>query len=232
MAKLLVSMMPRSGRRYVEPFGGRGNVFWIAATELDFQEWHINDIRTAPWFAAIRAQGNDLIVPSNTRMEYLERWAAYKQGCPYATMLEPFLTYSGAGFGAGGYRSNEKGGSGSSGFRQSIRMAHHIMQAVNPLVTDRDYKHVLDGLGADDFVYLDPPYLDSRVTAYGPEDLDHTEMVSLLLTAKCRWMLSEYDQPIYRKAFGAPILKQPATTRHGKSRQECVWTSADFQRLQ
>ena len=38
LRKWLVSMMPREGRRYIEPFAGRGNVFWLAACALRFRE--------------------------------------------------------------------------------------------------------------------------------------------------------------------------------------------------
>jgi hypothetical protein len=59
-------------------------------------------------------------------MEYNKRLADSKNECPYARMLEPFLTYSGAGFGSGSFRSNKYGGSTQGGFQQSIRMAQHI----------------------------------------------------------------------------------------------------------
>jgi site-specific DNA-adenine methylase len=225
MAKLLVSMMPTEGRRYVEPFAGRGNVFWRAAMELNFSEWHLNDLRTCPWLTAIRDHGHELRVPRCTLAEYLKRWADYKRGCPYACLLAPFLTFSGEGYGAGGYRSNRNGGSTAGGYQQSIRMAQHIMRATEPMLTALDYKQTLDGLGQHDFAYVDPPYRDGAVTSYGPDDLNHRQLVDILVKAPFRWMLSEYDQPLYREAFGAPILKQAAETRHGKTRMECVWTS-------
>jgi len=227
MAKLLVSLMPPTGGRYLEPFAGRGNVFWVASVELDYREWHINDIRTAPFFKAIQTHGLELVVPPNTRMEYLERWAAYKTECPYAIMLEPFLTYSGGGFGKGGFRTNEKGGAESSGFQQSIRMAHHILNAVTPRVTAVDWVQTVKELGPDDFAYFDPPYLDAHVTAYSASDLDHRQMVAILREAKYRWLLSEYDHPLYREAFGVP-LQFPAANRHGKPRTECVWANYPF----
>lgn len=226
MAKLLVSLMPQSGRRYVEPFAGRANVFWVAAAELNFEQWQLNDIRTAPWFAAIREHGHELRVPRCTRAEYYRRWADFKTGCPYACLLAPFLTFSGGGYGAGGFRSNKKGGSTAAGYQQSIHMAQHIMRAVDPKVTAWDYIKTLAGLGKDDFVFLDPPYMNADVgSAYQPSDINHREMVDLLLKAKFRWMLSEYDQPLYREAFGEPIVQQAAATRHGKPTVECVWTS-------
>jgi site-specific DNA-adenine methylase len=223
MAKLLVEMMPESGRAYVEPFAGRANVFWVAALELNYKEWHLNDIRTADWFACIRDYGHDVVVPECNRMEYNKRLADFKNGCPYARMLEPYLTYSGAGFGAGGYRSNKKGGSTQGGFQQSIQMAQHILHATGATVTSADWKEAVAGLGADDFVYFDPPYLDCNVTAYRPSDLDHMELVHHLLEAPYRWMLSEYDQPLYRDALGVPCLQKKAKTRHGAAREECLW---------
>jgi site-specific DNA-adenine methylase len=226
MAKLLVSLMPTTGRRYVEPFVGRANVYWTAATELDFHEWHLNDIRTIPWLTAIRDHGHDLRVPRMTRAEYLKRWADSKQGCPYAAMLSPYLTFSGSGYGAGGYKGNRKIALTASGFQQSIRMAQNIMRATSPTLTALDYKEVLQDLGEEDLCYIDPPYIDAEVgKAYTPGDLDYREMVDILVKARFRWMLSEYDHPIYREALGAPIIKQETETRHGKTRYECVWVS-------
>jgi hypothetical protein len=223
MAKTIVAMAPPSGRLYVEPFAGRANVFWRAAGELAYKKWHLNDIRTAPWLESIRDHGHELVVPTCTRMEHDKRWADYKRGCPYARMLEPFLTYSGAGFGSGGFRSNKNGGSTQGGFQQSIHLAQRILHATGATITSIDWKEALAGLGADDFVYFDPPYLNCNVTAYRPSDLDHEELVQHLLEAPYRWILSEYDQPLYRNAFGAPCLQPKATTRHGAPRVECLW---------
>ena len=223
MAKTIVALAPHSGRLYIEPFAGRGNVFWKAAGVLDYKEWQLNDIRTADWFESIRDHGHELVVPPCTRMEYNKRLADSKNGCPYARMLEPFFTYSGAGFGSGSFRSNKYGGSTQGGFQQSIQMAQHILHAKGATITSVDWKEALAGLGADDFAYFDPPYLDCNVTAYRPSDLDHEELVQHLLEAPYRWILSEYDQPLYRNAFGAPCLQPKATTRHGAPRVECLW---------
>jgi hypothetical protein len=129
MAKTIVALAPHSGRLYIEPFAGRGNVFWKAAGVLDYKEWQLNDIRTADWFESIRDHGHELVVPDCTRMEYNKRLADSKNGCPFARMLEPFFTYSGAGFGSGSFRSNKYGGSTQGGFQQSIQMAQHILHA-------------------------------------------------------------------------------------------------------
>lgn len=46
----LLPFFPRSGRMYLEPFAGRGNVFFAARAALDFQYWQVNDPNTAPFF--------------------------------------------------------------------------------------------------------------------------------------------------------------------------------------
>jgi site-specific DNA-adenine methylase len=221
LARTLVDLMPPSGRRYVEPFAGRGNVFWVAS-ELDYQEWHINDIRTASWFEAIRDHGHDLKVPRCTRMEYYKRWAAYKNGCPYANMLGPLLTYSGGGYGSSGFRNSKKGFT-TQGYGQAIRMAQHILRATEATITRVDWKNAVVGLSPDDFVYFDPPYLGCRLRAYTSDDIDHKELIKHLLSAPYRWVLSEYDNPLYRKAFGVPMLQEKARTCRGGLRTECVW---------
>ena len=225
MARTLVDLMPQSGRRYAEPFCGRANVFWLAATELGYSEWHLNDLRTASWLEAIRDHGHELRVPQCTRMEYYRRWADDKRGCPYASMLAPYMTFSGAGYGAGGYRSNKKGGSTAKGYEQSIKMAQHILHATDARITALPWQEVLADLGPDDTAYIDPPYIDCDVSAYRPDDISHRDLVDHLLVAPYRWLLSEYDQPIYREAFGEPLLRQKAATRHGIPRIECVWGS-------
>jgi site-specific DNA-adenine methylase len=98
MASTLVSFMPQSGQTYVEPFAGRGNVFWAAAASgLKFDHWHLNDIRTANFFNAIRCIGEHVDVPVRSRDEYLQQWSAYKMQDLRATLLEAYLSFGGAG---------------------------------------------------------------------------------------------------------------------------------------
>jgi hypothetical protein len=39
MAKTIVSYLPMTGNTYIEPFAGRASVFWLAATQLNYQRW-------------------------------------------------------------------------------------------------------------------------------------------------------------------------------------------------
>jgi hypothetical protein len=66
MAMTIVALAPYSGRLYIEPFAGRGNVFWKAAGVLNYKEWQLNDIRTADWFESIRGRANLTLRPSSS----------------------------------------------------------------------------------------------------------------------------------------------------------------------
>jgi site-specific DNA-adenine methylase len=98
-------------------------------------------------------------------------------------------------------------------------------------ITNVDWKQAVADLDGDSFVYLDPPYLTARVHAYGPGDIDHTEMVAILKNARFRWLLSEYHEPLYVQAFGKPIWQKevqlcPTNFKKdgGKERRvECLW---------
>jgi site-specific DNA-adenine methylase len=69
------------------------------------------------------------------------------------------------------------------------------------VITNLDWKETVADLNANDFAYFDPPYATSKVHGYSSGDIDHTEMVAILKNANFRWMLSEYNEPLYLEAF-------------------------------
>lgn len=77
------------------------------------------------------------------------------------------------------------------------------------------YREVLQQCGPGDIVYIDGPYKNSDVKAYKQTDIDHAEMVDILLRANFRWVLSEYEDRgghgLYR------ILGEPIRIRLQKS---------------
>jgi hypothetical protein len=115
MASTIVSYFPPCGDTYMEPFAGRGNVYWAAASTLQFNSWHLNDIRTAPFFSAVMAVGNTVVIPERTRAQYVAQKQAIKLGDTTAIIAEPYLTHSGGGYGTHG-RRGDGGGPGQSGY--------------------------------------------------------------------------------------------------------------------
>jgi site-specific DNA-adenine methylase len=88
-------------------------------------------------------------------------------------------------------------------------------------------------LGEDDFAYFDPPYLGAKVHGYTDSDLIHEAMIDALRKARFRWLLSEYEHPLYLEAFGQPFWRKEVqlcatnfrrNDDHGRARRvECLW---------
>jgi len=227
LAPVLVSMMPSQGHAYVEPFVGRGNVFFAAASVLKFEKWMINDIATAPFFNAILEKGKHIRVPERTRLEYLKQKQLFQQGDPRAVLLEPYLTYSGGGYKKGGF-GNKRGVSALEYTKRLCRCAE-ILFTSKARITDVDWKELaLERLTPSDFVFLDPPYYGADVRAYSSKGFDFFGMVEVLSKAKFKWMLTEYEQEFYLKAFGKPCYTETVQLacdggRGRRRRTECVW---------
>src|ERR1700723_103985 len=121
LAQEIVALLPENGRTYIEPFAGRGNLYWSAVSAgLRYEKWWLNDISTIPFFHAIREIGDVIQVPEHNRDEYERQREASKRGDPVAALLEPFLTFGGAGYPFSGFRGNHRGRSESSRERQML----------------------------------------------------------------------------------------------------------------
>jgi site-specific DNA-adenine methylase len=229
LRKTIVSFMPTTCATYAEPFAGRGNVFWLAASTLPCSNWWINDTRTAPFFQSLISIGSTLDVPAHTREEFERLKTASKHDDPAAILLAPYLTYNGAGY-AAGYRQAE-GSPTQSRYESTLRRAHQILIQTKPQITALDWKVVASDLGEGDFAYFDPPYIRAQVHSYRPSDINHLELVDELKSAKYRWILSEYPNDLYLEAFGPPFWTkdvQLCSTNFrddaGKERRvECLW---------
>jgi site-specific DNA-adenine methylase len=231
LARTICSFAPRSGVTYCEPFAGRGNVFWTAAGLLKYRRWWLNDMRTAPFFEAIRRVGDKIDVPYRTRNDAhgtKELYRRYRDDdSDEAILLEPFLTYSGSGYHGGGPRGSGAG-AGSERYTKALRDCHRIMHAVRPVVTDWDWTKAVARLGPDDFAYIDPPYLTSRTRTYSEDDIDHKRLASVLKKAKFRWILSHYLHPVYLSTLGDPFFSQEMNLFVAKGhdiRTECLWSN-------
>ena len=101
-------------------------------------------------------------------------------------------------------------------------------------LTARDYVYVLKRCGPDDVCFVDPPYLGAKVSTYTDNTLNHAKMIEMLIRAKFRWVLSEYEHPIYdhlTQIFGPPVkirvqkvmnnANHTNGTRGGAT--ECLW---------
>jgi site-specific DNA-adenine methylase len=230
LAKQIISFLPGEGRTYLEPFAGRGNLFWAAVEGgLKFRRWWLNDINTAPFFDAIQKLGDKIEVPPRSRSEFDRQREADKSGDPTATVLSPYLTFSG-----GGFRYAGKGGEhavSASGYQRTLRECHRILTRTRPRITALDWRKLgLEKLTQDDVVILDPPYPGADVKAYSEETVDYERLVDVLLKARFKWLLCGYPHPLLHR-LGRPIWARDmqllcVQIKQGQEgRSECLWSN-------
>ncbi|MGB9010344.1 MAG: DNA adenine methylase [Candidatus Acidiferrales bacterium] len=217
LARRIAAMLPTSGKRYLEVFAGRANVYFAVAELLAYDQFWLNDpvrylflnsLKTGLW--------RNAKIPECTRANY-EKYREAAKGWmldgdrvwavrfPSPHLLEQYLCYSGGTYYNGSRGKNAHLAFSGRGFENRVRLASSIMQRTQLRITRTDYRDVLSQCGEGDVVYLDPPYIGCDVDAYSDKSLDHREMVEILLKAKFKWVLSEYEQPLYIKAFGQPL---------------------------
>jgi site-specific DNA-adenine methylase len=228
LAKHILPYMTPSGRIYCEPFAGLANLYWKAALALQFDEWRLNDIRTAPFFRALSTHGDSLEVTARSHDEFKRQNAAFKLGDPAAILLGPYLTRNGGFYDKG--ERQEQGSVSAATYEARLRMCHSIVTLTQPEITAFDWKKVVADLGVGDFVYFDPPYAGCHVGSYRADDINHEGLVEELLKAPYNWLLSEYEHPVYAR-LGKPFWRKEVQLRTtnfrddgGKGRRvECLW---------
>jgi site-specific DNA-adenine methylase len=252
----IAKFVPSKGRHYVEPFAGRGNVFWLLSRVCNYQTWQLNDIRTGTPDGFLNGLLNVDVkdIPYHVRKEDWEHWVKLRRdGTPLGAVMEAVLcrnsgTYdSGVEFqGSGGIWSCADGVEHRSNyarinFLRRILRARQCLEQTKCSITDLDYVNLpWDGYTQEDFAYLDPPYLDVCVSSYSEKDFDHEQMIHILKSTRCRWLMSEYEQPVYNKAFGKPVATyytvQTMSSKGGGGPQriECLYANfpIKFRRIQ
>jgi hypothetical protein len=225
MRDWLIEHFPKKGRVYCEPFAGRANVFFQMALVAKFDQWWLNDIRTADFIKALAHVHPNLIPASVTKRAA----AAWKQravdGDITALALDAELTYCGIGFAQGGTVTAM-----ASSPRSRIEKARILMNRTGPRVTSFDVLKVMEWphWEAEDFVYFDPPYSAIDVGAYGTDDVNHERLLSRLAAAQYRWALSNYEDPLYVEALGPPTAtlerrRRGLSANRGVTVRECLW---------
>jgi site-specific DNA-adenine methylase len=228
LAKYILPHIPHRGRIYCEPFAGLAARYWKMALAAEYEQWRLNDIRTASFFRALSTHGNTVEVPARSHEEFARQKGAFAQGDPAAVLLGPYFSFNG-GFYDNGERQDE-GSVTAPSYEARLPMSHAIVALTQPEITAVDWKQVVADLGVGDFAYLDPPYADCKVGSYRSNDINHEELVEELLRAPYRWMLSEYEHPVYAR-LGRPFWRKDVQLRTtnfrddgGKGRRvECLW---------
>ena len=63
-----------------------------------------------------------------------------------------------------------------------------------------DFERIFDMAGKNDFIFIDPPYLDRLGYAHGNDTL-HERLVSCMKKSKAKWLFIHSDNDFYRDAL-------------------------------
>lgn len=228
----LMTIFPKKGRIYVEPFCGLGNVTYKAVRDLIFREWYISDIDIS-FFEALKVANLynlPLAVPNKEQFNY---WRERQDTDPISKLIESRITFAGKGYSAG-FKTMNKGAAHYNGikYRTNLKTARYLLRNVN--IIKRSWDEIdYSKLTKDDFVYMDPPYYETK--AQYP-NIDHDNLVNTLNGMdNTRWALSGYDNELYEsklkyknkftKIRNAEI--KGSQTRQKEVVMEVVWTNYD-----
>ena len=220
----LFPYFPEEGHRYLEPFVGRGNIFFEWFKRADYKYYTINDLKLGQFFKALRncdLKDLPLSVPPEMFEVWVNRWLA---GNDIAHVLEPKISFRGKGYDAG----YQKGRYNLTNYKPLCEAAQSILKDPRIIILRMDYIHLpWNDLQDDDFVYCDPPYFDTRGMGYN--NINHIELLKLLTENKFQWAISGYLSDIYLAWLGEPTLKLirniEMTDTKGSTSVECLWTS-------
>ena len=228
LRRFIVRWLPLSGSHYVEPFAGRGNVFWLMRTISQFSNYHINDIRTLDFYKALlEYKGEELMIPPAGTL--ISEWLPTVP--PHvARILEPQLCWAGGTF-ATTKKACPVGNRDIVNLRRTVETAKLLLEGVQLTelcAIDIIRRYTDDPLA---ILYLDPPYLGATVSAYSDKDLDWDEFYRVLSGAKCRWIMSEYQHPSHDVAFGFPkVFYHTKVMAGGRSKPatEVLYSNFEF----
>lgn len=189
LRKWLVEHFPKEGNTYVEPFVGRGNVFYWARQVLKFSTWHLNDIDTAFFRALLEVDLATL--PESVDRESFKNFKNNRDAV--SIVIEPRITFAGKGYEAGFDASTGRHAPYTGKcYREVCGNARQLLEGVK--ITELDWEAALSGYGEGDFVYLDPPYITGKTPYPG---IKHGKLVEILNDAPFKWALSGYTSELY-----------------------------------
>ena len=188
LRKWLVGHFPSEGNIYLEPFAGKGNVFYEARQRLRFQQWVLNDIDTR--FLRALDWADLTMLPNTVERSDFDQWKNSKSHI--AVLIEPRITYAGKGY--------KYGYSGSSGthvgydgrrYRETCRTARGLIKDAQ--ITTQHWEDSLNQ-ATPDFAYFDPPYFNTSASYV---NIDHQRLIEVLNSANFSWALSGYCNHLY-----------------------------------
>ena len=204
IAKWVVSHFPYHFERLIEPFAGRGNIFYRAYQELDFEQVLLNDLNTAPFLIALRDYEGDWSFVDDGVIDR-EVWLKWRDSepSPERALAESYVARFGSNYDMGPAKAGGDSKNGHSRRNTILRMsgAGSMLRAKKAQITQSDWHPFLTGLEItdQDVVYLDPPYDVPQNVHYA--GIDQDLFLEVAKSLPCPVFISGYTSPRYEEAL-------------------------------
>lgn len=217
----LLDHFPYEGRNYIEPFAGKGNVFFAAVQRLSYKGWSLNDKYSTDFFKAV-LEADLSKLPETLKPE--DEFILPNTGGYIPLLLESVVSYGGKGYKSSGCRIDWRWRYDKNRLVDKFLRSREFLKKAT--ITPYDWREFLamwqgwlpeeqrweqypphgmlpdefkPGLKMcpDDFIYFDPPYFDTK-SAY--PQINHYCLIDYcnwLNDHGIRWAISGYDCFVY-----------------------------------
>ena len=204
-APWISSLFPRF-RRLIEPFAGRGNIFFRACADHTFEKVFLNDRNTSPFLLALRDYEGDYAFVDEEPLDK-EKWLRWKEAPPSQerALAESYVARFGSSYDMGHATAGGDSENGHSRRNTIARMkrARELLRQKDAQITGLDWEEFLLSLSLreDDLVYLDPPYDVPQAVHY--QNIDQDRFLQVCGELPCSVFVSGYTSERYERAFSS-----------------------------
>lgn len=190
--------------RLIEPFAGRGNIFFRAAVELSFNRASLNDLNTAPFLRALRDYEGDYAFVDEGPLDK-EVWQRWKDAPDSLerTLAESYVARFGSSYAMGPATAGGDSKNGHSRENTILRMreAQRLLRNYTVDIFQLDWETFLEQVqpGTEDIVYLDPPYDVPQSVHF--DNINHDRFLEVCKALPGPTFVSGYTTPRYEKAL-------------------------------
>lgn len=198
-APWLTTKFPSEFRRWIEPFAGRGNVFYRVHTSgLRFESARLNDIGTHEFLRALRDYSGDwsFVDPEPIDKEVHRRWRDSPTS-QERSLAESYVARFGDTYACGPNTTCHRNRHSRTHTIKRMRTAGEILRERQTEVTGLDWAEFLEGVRPEreDLVYLDPPYNVKQTVHYA--GIDHEKFLKVCQGLPSWVFISGYSSPLY-----------------------------------
>ena len=229
LAPWVVGILPKTCRKYVEPFAGRGNIFYrYIHSGGKAQRYILNDKFNSDWLTAVKIYDgdwgfvDDYPIDRNTFNRWLHSAESLER-----TIAACWVSYQGNRYRGIDGRVLGCNVTGSSGNRHSKKHTIQRLKSAQAYlkrseIYGMDYLRLLKRIrfAPEDLVYIDPPY-NVKYEAWYP-NIDHSKLIWIAKSLKCRVAISGYFSHLYDDQ----LLNWNIHTKKRASRAKCTNSSS------